>query len=83
MATVGRTVLNEDTDVGQMIQGKRVPLVYPRQVGTCRCGHERAAHLHFTAGTYCSLCHCPAYKSRRPLRDGWGRLMRVFGRRDG
>lgn len=37
---------------------------------TCRCGHERAAHRHYRAGSDCGLCNCHDWSPRR----WWSRL---------
>jgi len=38
----------------------------------CRCGHQRAAHEHYRAGSDCSLCppgRCSGYVRRGGLQD--------------
>jgi hypothetical protein len=32
---------------------------------TCRCGHNRRAHDHYTATTNCALCDCKRWRGRR------------------
>lgn len=37
----------------------------------CTCGHERAAHQHFRAGSECALCPangCTRYRPGKPVR---------------
>jgi hypothetical protein len=43
----------------------------------CRCGHERAAHEHYRAGSDCALCaDCPRFRARLQLPAGLRRLVR-------
>jgi hypothetical protein len=44
----------------------------------CRCGHPRAAHEHYRAGTDCAQCDCPRYRAKHPLRAGWQRVTRTL-----
>lgn len=34
-------------------------------VPTCRCGHDRAAHEHYRAGSDCPLCDCTRYRNAK------------------
>lgn len=47
---------------------------------TCRCGHDRDAHRHYTPGTYCGLCDCQQYRPRAPWRTRWRNLIRRLTR---
>ncbi|PKZ63936.1 hypothetical protein CYJ73_19360 [Gordonia terrae] len=44
---------------------------------TCRCGHDRAAHEHYRAGTDCALCgtgDCPRFRRNSRVRRLLGAL---------
>ncbi|WP_432571941.1 hypothetical protein [Kineococcus sp. SYSU DK005] len=43
---------------------------------SCVCGHAALAHEHYRAGSDCSRCECPRFRSSSPWRTALRRLTR-------